>query len=106
VIDNFAQVAGSGSACGATSQRLGFLVGTREPIDSDSIATFRCTSVPDLPDSPDQLRVELLEFLNSTNEGHSETVTGVSATKQPPRIKRPKIENKPPKRAFIIRSLA
>jgi hypothetical protein len=32
VIDSLAQVAWSGSGCGSTSNRLGFLVGTRAPI--------------------------------------------------------------------------
>jgi hypothetical protein len=42
VIDSLAQVAWSGSGCGSTSQRLGFLVGTRAPIGSDSMEARRC----------------------------------------------------------------
>jgi hypothetical protein len=34
-----AQVAWSGSGCGSTSTRLGFLVGTRDPIGTDSMGT-------------------------------------------------------------------
>jgi hypothetical protein len=34
-----AQVAWSGSGCGSTSKRLGFLVGTRAPIGTDSMGT-------------------------------------------------------------------
>ena len=37
VIDNLAQVAWLGSGCGSTSKRLGFLVGTRDPIGTDSM---------------------------------------------------------------------
>ena len=39
VMDTLAQVAWSGSGCGSTSKRLGFLVGTRDPIGTDSIGT-------------------------------------------------------------------
>ena len=39
VIDTLAQVAWSGSGCGSTSKRLGFLVGTRDPIGTDSMGT-------------------------------------------------------------------
>jgi hypothetical protein len=43
VMDNLAQVAWSGSGCGSTSKRLGFLVGTQAPIGTDSMGT--CSSV-------------------------------------------------------------
>jgi hypothetical protein len=39
VMDTLAQVAWSGSGCGSTSKRLGFLVGTRAPIGTDSMGT-------------------------------------------------------------------
>jgi len=39
VMDNLAQVAWSGSGCGSTSKRLGFLVGTRAPMVSVSMGT-------------------------------------------------------------------
>ena len=37
VIESLAHVAWSGSDCGSTSKRLGFLVGTRDPIGTDSM---------------------------------------------------------------------
>jgi hypothetical protein len=36
-----AQVAWLSSGCGSTSKRLGFLVGTRAPIGTDSMGTSR-----------------------------------------------------------------
>ncbi len=45
VIDNFSQVAWSGSGCGSTSKRLGFSVGTRAPIGTDSMGTCICVPV-------------------------------------------------------------
>lgn len=55
VIDTLAQVAWLGSGCGSTSKRLGFLVGTRAPIGTDSMGTCRvlegvfaeCFATPD-----------------------------------------------------------
>ncbi|MCY2999856.1 MAG: hypothetical protein NT168_17290 [Planctomycetota bacterium] len=45
VIDNLAQVAWSGSGWGSTSKRLGFLVGTRAPIGTDSMGICSCVRV-------------------------------------------------------------
>ena len=45
VMDNLAQVAWSGSGCGSTSKRLGFLVGTRAPIGTDSMGTYSSVRV-------------------------------------------------------------
>jgi hypothetical protein len=60
VIDSLAQVAWLGSGCGSTSERLGFLVGTRAPIGTDSMGTWRklgdcprvCMRVRKLGDCP------------------------------------------------------
>ncbi|RLS66853.1 MAG: hypothetical protein DWH99_17390 [Planctomycetota bacterium] len=45
VMDTLAQVAWSGSGCGSTSKRLGFLVGTRDPIGTDSMGICSCVRV-------------------------------------------------------------
>jgi hypothetical protein len=45
VMDNLAQVAWSGSGCGSTSERLGVLVVTRDPIGTDSMGTSSCVRV-------------------------------------------------------------